>query len=241
MTDNISKLPPQNIEAEQSVIGAMLIDGDAVTKVLEILTESAFYRESHKKIFSSIVELYQKNEPADLVTVTNVLKGRGWLEDVGGPSYLTNLVANIPTAANVGYYAKIIYEKSVLRHLISAATDIINGSYSESSQVDSFLDQAERIIFEVAQKKIKQSFYSIKDIVKDSFRTIEKLYEKKELITGVPTGYSELDKMTAGLQPSDLVILAGRPSMGKTALALNMAAHASVEMNMPSAIFSLEM
>ncbi|MBI2092667.1 MAG: replicative DNA helicase [Deltaproteobacteria bacterium] len=241
MTDNISKLPPQNIEAEQSVIGAMLIDGDAVTKVLEILTESAFYRESHKKIFSSIVELYQKNEPADLVTVTNVLKGRGWLEDVGGPSYLTNLVANIPTAANVGYYAKIIYEKSVLRHLISAATDIINGSYSESSQVDSFLDQAERIIFEVAQKKIKQSFYSIKDIVKDSFRTIEKLYEKKELITGVPTGYHELDKMTAGLQPSDLVILAGRPSMGKTALALNMAAHASVEMNMPSAIFSLEM
>lgn len=237
----ITKLPPQNIEAEQSVLGAMLLDNDAVTKVLEFLGAEAFYREGHRKIFSAMVELYQKNEPADLVTVTNVLKNNNALEDVGGPEYLANLAAGVPTAANVIYYARIVYEKSVLRHLISSATEIVERGYSEGGEVDVFLDEAERIIFECAQKKVKQSFYSIKDIVKDSFKTIEKLYERKELITGVPTGYTELDRLTAGLQASELIILAGRPSMGKTALALNMMAYAAVQMNIPSAIFSLEM
>jgi replicative DNA helicase len=241
MATDISKLPPQNIEAEQSVIGAMLIDGEAVSKVLEFLDADAFYRESHKRIFQAVIDLYQKNEPADLVTVTNILKAQNVLDDIGGPAYLAGLVDRVPTSANVVYYAKIVYEKAVLRHLISAATQIVDKSYAESGEVDTFLDEAERIIFEVAQKKVTQAFYSIKDIVKDSFKTIEKLYERKELITGVPTGYTELDRMTAGLQPSDLVILAGRPSMGKTALAMNMAAHAAIQMNIPCAIFSLEM
>ena len=241
MATDISKLPPQNIEAEQSVIGAMLIDGEAVSKVLEFLDADAFYRESHKRIFQAVIDLYQKNEPADLVTVTNILKAQNVLDDIGGPAYLAGLVDRVPTSANVVYYAKIVYEKAVLRHLISAATQIVDKSYAESGEVDTFLDEAERIIFEVAQKKVTQAFYSIKDIVKDSFKTIEKLYERKELITGVPTGYTELDRMTAGLQPSDLVILAGRPSIGKTALAMNMAAHAAIQMNIPCAIFSLEM
>ncbi len=241
MSGAITKLPPQNIEAEQSVLGAMLLDNDAVTKVLEFLQAEAFYRGGHREIFSAMIELYQKNEPADLITVTNVLKSNNTLEDVGGPEYLAGLVAGVPTAANVIYYARIVYEKSVLRHLISSATEIVERGYSEGGEVDVFLDEAERIIFECAQKKIKQSFYSIKDIVKDSFKTIERLYERKELITGVPTGYTELDRLTAGLQPSELIILAGRPSMGKTALALNMMAYAAVQMNIPSAIFSLEM
>ena len=241
MTSEAHKLPPQNIEAEQSVLGAMMIESDALGRVLEIITEGDFYREAHRKIFSAIVDLYQRNEPADLVTVTNVLKNKGVLEDVGGAAYLATLAGNVPTAANVTYYAKIVHQKSILRQLISSATSIVEKSFSESDDVDMFLDEAERIIFDVAQKKIRQSFYSVKDIVKDSFKTIEKLYERKEAITGVPTGYSELDHMTAGLQASDLIILAGRPSMGKTALALNMAMHAAVEMNMPCAVFSLEM
>lgn len=241
MANDVSRLPPQNVEAEQSVLGAMLLDNDAVGRVLEMLTSQDFYREAHRKIFDAVIELYQKNEPADLVTVTDVLKSRGFLEDVGGAAYIAGLVNNVPTAANVAYYAKIVHQKSVLRQLISASTSIIDGCFTEGEDVDSFLDQAERIIFDVAQQKIKQSFYSVKDIVKDSFRTIEKLYERKELITGVPTGYTELDKMTAGLQPSDLIVLAGRPSMGKTALALNMVAYAAIEMNYPCAIFSLEM
>ncbi|OGQ48268.1 MAG: replicative DNA helicase [Deltaproteobacteria bacterium RIFCSPLOWO2_02_FULL_47_10] len=238
---DITKLPPQNVEAEQSVLGAMLLDSDSVTKVLEILTPDDFYRGANRKIYSAIIELYQKNEPVDLVTATDVLKSQGLLDDLGGPAYLAKLVEGVPTAANVVYYARIVHQKSVLRHLISSATSIIERSYAGGEDVDVFLDEAERIIFEVAQRKIRQSFYAIKDIVKDSFKTIEKLYERKELITGVPTGYADLDRMTAGLQPSDLIVLAGRPSMGKTALALNIVGHAAIEMNMPCAVFSLEM
>lgn len=241
MSSDQSRIPPQNIEAEQSVIGAMLLNNDAVNKVLEFLDPNDFYREAHRKIFLAVIELYQKNEPADLVTVTNTLKTQNVLDDIGGPQYLASLVDRVPTAANVVYYGMIVREKSILRHLISSATQIIDKSYDENEEVDSFLDEAEKIIFDVSQKKIKQSFYSIKDIVKDSFKTIEKLYERKELITGVPTGFSDLDRLTSGLQPSDLVILAGRPSMGKTALGMNMVAHAAIEMNLPCAIFSLEM
>lgn len=241
MTDNNSRLPPQNIEAEQSVLGAVLLDNDAVFKALESLRPDDFYRETHRKIFSAIIELYQKNEPADLITVTNILKNQGVLDDIGGAGYLASLVNGVPTAANITYYSKIVHEKSVLRQLISASTNIIDGCFNEAEEVDSFLDQAERVIFEVAQQKIKQAFYLVKEIVKDSFKTIEKLYERKELITGIPMGYTELDKMTSGLQSSDLIVLAGRPSMGKTAFALNMVAHAAIEMNYPCAIFSLEM
>lgn len=241
MAGEITRLPPQNMDAELSVVGAMLLDNEAVGKVLEILIPDDFYRESHRKIFEAIIELYQRSEPSDIITVTNVLKSQGVLDSMGGPAFLAGLIEKVPTSANVIYYAKIVHQKSVLRHLIASATSIIEKSYSESDDVDQFLDQAEKIIFEVAQKRIKRSFYAIKDIVKDSFKAIERLYEKKELITGVPTGYTELDKMTSGLQPADLIVLAGRPSMGKTALALNIVQYAAVEMNIPCAVFSLEM
>lgn len=241
MPSELNKLPPQNIEAEQSVIGALLIDNEAINKALESLAADDFYRESHKKIFEAVIELYQKNEPADLVTVTNVLKNKDLLDDVGGAAYVASLASSVPTAANIAHYARIVRDKAILRKLISSATSIIDQGYSNSGDVDAFLDDAERTIFEVAQNKIKQSFYAIKDVVKESYKLIEKLYERKEPITGVPTGYADLDRMTAGLQPSDLVIVAGRPSMGKTAFALNIVAHAAMSAKVPCAVFSLEM
>lgn len=236
-----SKIPPQNNEAEQAVIGGMLIDNDATNKVLEFLEEEDFYRDAHRKIFRAIIELYQKNEPADLITVTNTLKIRKTLEDIGGTSYIASLVDSVPTAANITYYAKIVREKAVLRKLISSATEIAEKGFNDDADVDGFLDDAERIIFEIAQKRIRQSFWPLRDLIKDSFKTIERLYERKELITGVPTGFPDLDRLTAGFQPSDLVVIASRPSMGKTSLALNMVTHAAVEAGIPSAIFSLEM
>lgn len=236
------KVPPQNVEAERCVIGGMLIDPHAVSRVLEFLAPDDFYRESHRVIFDSIISLYQKNEPADLVTVTNELRSKGELEAAGGASYLSTLVDSIPTAANIVHYAKIVHEKAILRRLIQGATEIAEMGYDErAGEVDDFIDQAESIIFEVAQKKFKPSFYAVKDIVKDSFKAIEELYERKELVTGVPTGFTELDKLTSGLQRSELVIVAGRPSMGKTAFALNVVTHAALEAQVPCAIFSLEM
>jgi len=241
MAGDHGRIPPQNIEAEQSVLGSMIIDPEAVTKALEFINADDFYREAHKRIFSAMVDLYQRNEPVDLVTVTSALKSQGILDDCGGAAYLSNLAERVPTSANVVYYGKIVHEKAILRHLIWAATEIVEKSFAENADADSYLDDAERAIFSVAARKIKQSFYSVKDIVKDTFKTIEKLYEKKESITGIPTGYHELDRMLSGLQPADLVILAARPSMGKTALALNMVEYAAIEKNIPCAVFSLEM
>lgn len=243
MADNQSlKVPPQNVDAERSVIGGMLIDPSGVTKVLEFLAPDDFYKKSHQVIFDAVINLYQKNEPADLVTITEVLRSEGTLEAAGGASYMSTLVDSMPTAANIVYYAKIVHEKAILRKLIQSATEIIEMGYdAKAGGVDDFLDQAERIIFEIAQRRFKPSFVAVKDIVKDTFKIIEELYEKKEVVTGVPTGFSELDKLTAGFQRSDLIIVAGRPSMGKTAFALNLAAFASMEGGFPSAIFSLEM
>ncbi len=240
MAENV-KLPPQHIEAEQSVLGGMLLQNDAIHRVVEILRPEDFYRDAHRQIFQAIIELYQKNEPADLVTVTNVLKKNGVLDQVGGASYLSELVDHVPTAANVAAYGKIIREKAVVRHLITGATDIVSRGYEDQGNVDEYLDKAEQIIFEIAQRRIHQGFHPLKDIVRDSFKAIETLYEKKELITGVPTGYRDLDRMTCGLQKSDLIVIAGRPSMGKTALALNIVEHAAVEAGIVSAVFSLEM
>lgn len=236
------RVPPQNVEAERSVLGGVLIDRDAVSRVLEFLVPEDFYSEKHKLIFDAIISLYQKNEPADLVTVTNELRNSGKLEGAGGASYLSTLVDATPTAANIVHYGKIVHEKAILRRLISGATEIAEMGYDEGqTEVDNFLDHAEQIIFEVAQRKFKPSFYAVKDIVKDSFKAIEELYEKKELVTGVPTGFHELDRLTSGMQKSDLVIVAGRPSMGKTAFALSIVAHAAIDAGVPSAIFSLEM
>jgi replicative DNA helicase len=235
------KLPPQNLDAEKSVLGSMLIDNESIHKIVEVLPSDGFYREAHRKIFNAIIDLYQRNEPADLVTVTTQLSSKGELDEIGGASYLSSLVDNIPTSANASAYAKIVREKSLRRMLIEGATEIVERGYQEEGNVEEFVDQAEKIILEVAQRRIRQGFASVRDIVKDSFKAIEQLYERKELVTGVPTGYKELDRITCGLQRSDLIVVAGRPSMGKTAFALNMAEHAAVEGGYKVAIFSLEM
>jgi len=238
---SLHKIPPQNIEAERSVIGAILLENEAINNVLEILRVNDFYSESHRKIFSAILELYEKNEPSDLITLSNTLKNNNQLDSAGGVSYLASLVDNIPSAANVTYYSKIVKEKAILRGLIGAATKIITKSYDTGKDVENILDEAEHTIFEISENKIKPAFYPIKEIIKDTFRTIEKLYEKKELVTGVPTGFEKLDDLTSGFQKSDLIIIAGRPSMGKTALALNITQHVAIEKGIPVALFSLEM
>ncbi|MBU1209273.1 MAG: replicative DNA helicase [Proteobacteria bacterium] len=235
------RLPPQSLEAEVSVLGGVLLENEALNRVLEVVNEGDFYREAHRRIFSALLHLYERNEPADLITLSEVLKKRDALEEVGGIEYLNSLVNSVPTAANIAYYAKIIKEKSILRKLINRATEIINLGYGDAGDVDEFLDRAERLIFEISEDRVRPSFFPIKDIIKASFKTIENLYEKKQLITGVPTGFTKLDDLTSGLQPSDLIIVAGRPSMGKTALALNITQHAAIESGIPSAIFSLEM
>jgi replicative DNA helicase len=235
------RLPPQNLEAETSVLGGVLLENEALNRVLEVLQEGDFYREAHRRVFSAIVHLYEHSEPVDLITLSEVLKNRGEIEAIGGIEYLNSLVNSVPTAANISYYAKIIKEKAILRKLINRATEIVTQSYSNSGDVDDFIDQAERTIFEISEDRVRPSFYPIKDLIKSSFKTIERLYEKRQLITGVPTGFQKLDELTSGLQPSDLIIIAGRPSMGKTAFALNIAQHASIQASIPSAIFSLEM
>ncbi|MDO8528000.1 MAG: replicative DNA helicase [Deltaproteobacteria bacterium] len=241
MADTNLKLPPQNLEAERAVLGGMLIDNDAINRAIELLEPIDFYRDAHGKIFQAILELNQANEPADLLTLADVLRKNGQLDAVGGASFLATLVDQTPTAAHIAHYAKIIREKSILRRMIEGATDIVTRGYSEETRVDEFLDNAERIIFDVAGRQVKQSFVPVKQVVKSSFKLIEQLYEKKQLVTGVPTGYKELDIMTAGFQPSDLIIIAGRPSSGKTAFSLNIMEHAACEAKSSCAIFSLEM
>ncbi len=238
---SLHKVPPQNIEAEQSILGGILLENQALNAVLEILTANDFYSEAHRKIFSAIVELSERNEPCDLITLTNILKGKNQIESVGGMTYLTSLVDNVPSAANVGYYAKIVKEKAILRGLIGTATEILTKSYDAGADVDHVLDEAEHAIFEISENKIRPSFFPLRAIIKDSFKTIENLFEKKELVTGVPTGFERIDDLTSGLQKSDLIIIAGRPSMGKTAFALNIAQHAALEVGIPVAVFSLEM
>jgi replicative DNA helicase len=235
------RLPPQSLEAEVSVLGGILLENEALSRVLEVIGESDFYREAHRKIFSAILELFERSEPTDLITLSEVLKKRAAFEAVGGIEYLNSLVNSVPTAANISYYAKIIKEKSILRKLINRATEIVSQGYGDAGNVDDFLDRAEHAIFEISEDRVRPSFYPIKDIIKSSFKTIEKLYEKRQLITGVPTGFTRLDELTSGLQPSELIIVAGRPSMGKTAFALNIAQHAAVEAQVPAAVFSLEM
>ncbi|MFH1080164.1 MAG: replicative DNA helicase [Pseudomonadota bacterium] len=238
---SLHRLPPQNLDAEQSILGGILLDNQALHSVLEILEHRDFYSESHRKIFAAIVDLSERNEPSDLITLSNILKDKKQLDQVGGMAYLASLVDNVPSAANVAHYAKIVKEKAILRRLIGTATEILTKSYDTGADVDDVLDEAEHAIFEISENKIRPAFYPIKSIIKDSFKTIEKLYERKELITGVPTGFEKIDDLTSGLQKSDLIIIAGRPSMGKTAFALNIAQHAATEGGIPVAIFSLEM
>ncbi|PJA49976.1 MAG: replicative DNA helicase [Syntrophobacterales bacterium CG_4_9_14_3_um_filter_49_8] len=238
---SLHRVPPQNIEAEQSIIGGILLDNQYLNAVLEVLEGGDFYSESHRRIFAAILELDNKGEPSDLITLSNALKEKNQLDHVGGLAYLTSLVDNVPSAANIAYYAKIVKEKAILRRLIGTATDILKKSYDTGADINSVLDESEHAIFEISEKKIRPAFFSIKDLIKDSFKTIESLYERKEFVTGVPTGFEKIDDMTSGLQNSELIIIAGRPSMGKTALALDIARHAALEVGIPVALFSLEM
>jgi replicative DNA helicase len=235
------KLPPQNLEAEQSVLGGILIENEAINRVMEILDADDFYRDGHRKIFNALINLSERDEPADLITLTNELRKIDQLDSIGGASYLASLIDSVPTAANIEYYAKIVKEKSILRKLIQTSTEIVTQSYEDRGDIEVFLDEAERAIFDISEKRVRPSFFSIRDVVKESFKTIERLFQKKELVTGVPSGFKELDRMTAGFQPSDLIIIAGRPSMGKTAFCLNVAQYAAVENKIPVAVFSLEM
>ncbi len=234
------RVPPQNLEAEQWILGGILIDNSALYRVVGIISDKDFYRDAHRMIYEAMVSLYQKNEPQDIITVSDYLLSRNLLEDVGGASYLAALADAVPTAANITHYAKIVQEKSTLRTLIQVASRIGTLSY-ESADADEVLEQAQQDIFEISQAKIKQSFFPLNSVVTKTIESIEKRYNSKELVTGVPTGFPDIDRLTAGLQPSDLIIIAGRPSMGKTSLALCIAQHAAIKARVPVAVFSLEM
>ncbi len=235
------RLPPQDVDAERSVLGAMLIEADSLNEVATSLVPEDFYRPAHRLIFEAILALFDRNEPIDEVTVRGQLNATGFLADCGGGAYLAGLSDSVPTAANIGHYAQIVRDRSMGRRLISAATAIATEVYEGKASVELLLDEAESKIFEVTSKRSTRAFLPLKEVVKDAFKLIEKRYERKEAITGVPTGFIDFDKMTAGFQPADLIILAGRPSMGKTALALNMAQHAALRAQTSVALFSLEM
>ena len=242
------RVPPQNIEAEQAVLGAMLIDKEAIAKATELLSADDFYREAHRVIFSAMLELYNKNEAVDMVTVTEILKRDNKLEDIGGIAYITSLANVVLTAANVKYHADIVAEKSVLRQLVRVSTEIAAMGYEANDDVGTLLDTAESRILEISNRKKKADFTPINDILMDSVQSIESLLQNKGGLTGIPAGFADLDKLTSGLHPSDFIILAARPSMGKTALALNIVqnvalrAHKAIGGEPRSvAFFSLEM
>lgn len=235
------RIPPQNIEAEQAVLGAIFLDASALTLASEILIPEDFYRAAHQKIFHAMLKVADKGEPVDLVTVTAELADAKALEEVGGVSYLSELADSVPTAANVEYYARIVEEKSVLRRLIRTATSIAQDSYTREDEVDVLLNEAEKKIMEISQRKHSGAFQNIKDVLVQAYDNIEMLHNRKGEITGIPTGFTELDRMTAGFQRSDLIIVAARPSVGKTAFALNIAQNVATKTNENVAIFSLEM
>ncbi|MDD4084644.1 MAG: replicative DNA helicase [Acholeplasmataceae bacterium] len=237
----IDRVPPQNIEAEQAVLGAMMIDREAISKATELLRDNDFYRQDHRAVFQVIVDLFNSNQAVDMVTVTEALKKAGKLEDVGGIQFITYLANAVPTAANVSYHAKIVEEKSLLRQLISVSTQIAGSGYEGSEDVNTLLDNAERMILGVSERKISRDFAPIKEVVMSAVDRIDELYNKKGGITGLATGFIDFDHLTSGLQPSDLILIAARPSMGKTALVLNMAQNIAIREKKAVAFFSLEM
>ncbi len=238
----LSRPLPQNIEAEQAVLGAVLIESTVINQVLEILIPEDFYKEAHRKIFNSMIDLDRENKPIDLLTLFDHLKSNGnLLEEVGESSYLTYLTELVPTTENVNYYAKLVKEKSIIRKLVMAASDIAHRGNDENVDLDEFIDRAEQTILDIAQNKIKPSFYDSRELAVKALEIIEQLHARKELITGIPTGFEKLDYLTSGLQPADLVIIAGRPGLGKTSLTLNIAAYAAMEHGTSIGIFSLEM
>jgi replicative DNA helicase len=234
--------PPWSEEAEISVLSAMLIDGDAVARAVEMVDDGSFYKEANRRVFRAMIRLYSRGEVIDVVTLSDELKSSGELEGAGGMPYLARLVDAVPTAANIEYHCRILKDKAVLRRLIEAATDIVQEAYeAPAGEVDDTLDRAEQRIFQIAQASERQGFVWIKEILWPAFERIEELQRSPGSVTGVASGYPDLDNLTAGFQPGDLVVVAGRPSMGKTALALNFAQHAAIDHDVPVAVFSLEM
>ena len=234
-------LPPQSLEAEESILSSILIDNNTLFEVLEILSPDDFYRSAHRKIFTAIAELFYRNEPIDLVTLTNILREKDWLEEIGGAAYLANLVDTAPLAVSAQHYAKIVHDKTCLRRLIEKTNTIAKRCFEDRGDVENIIDFAESSIFEISENKIKPAFYSLGKIIEGNIDVLEERQGNKTLVTGVATGFTKLDELTSGFQKSDLVIIAGRPGMGKTALALNIAKNAAVDHNIPVAIFSLEM
>lgn len=238
----LEKLPPQNIEAEMAVLGSMLIDDEAIAQAIEVLNPDCFYKDSHRRIFDCILNLFNQNKAVDIITICDELKKQGLLEQVDGPGYMASLVNTVPTSANILHYALIVREKATLRALINNATRIIGDAYNVEGNADEVLDNAERLIFEIRDRPNRaSSVIPLKEIIKDSIETIDKLYQKKAHVTGIPTGYVDFDVKTAGLQPSDLIIIAGRPSMGKSAFVIGIVEYAAVVEKIPTAFFSLEM
>ena len=241
MSEIVGKIPPQNVEAEKSFLGSLLIDKNAIVKVYDLIKPEDFYRAVHGIIYKAMCRLYEKKMPIDLVTLTDILERENLLEEVGGASYLASLANSVPTASHVVYYAEIISQKAILRRLIEAAQNIAQIGYQEAEDVDTLLDNAERILFGVTQKYLKQEFIPLKDILSETFERIDQLHKDKGKLRGIPTGFDDIDNLLAGLQPSDLIVVASRPSMGKTTFALNIAANVAIKAKLPVGIFSLEM
>ena len=239
--EDISRIPPHSVESEQSILGSILLDKDAIITVSETIRPSDFYKEAHKIIYESMLKLSNKNEPIDLITLTEELKKQGHLDNVGGISYITSLSTIVPTTSNVKYYADIVKEKSVLRQLIKASNDIINLGYENSTKVEEVLEKAEKRIFDISQEKASDDFKSINEVLVDAYDMIEKLYTNKSDVTGITTGFKDLNKKINGLQRTDLILIAARPAMGKTAFSLNLVQNAALKGDASVAVFSLEM
>ena len=236
-----SKIPPHSLEAERAVLGGMLLDRESLPRAVELLKPADFYKEGHRKIFDSMLALFERNEPVDLLTISEELRRRSELEEVGGPATLGALVEEAATAAHLLSYGGIVREKAVLRDLIRIATEIIGKSYEGRDDVEKVLDDAERLIFQISERRMQGTAFAVRSILKGTFEQIEKLYDQKEHVTGLATGFSKLDEMTSGFQPSDFIIIAGRPSMGKTAFAMNIAKYAGVRNHKRVLVLSLEM
>ena len=237
----VDRVPPHNIEAERSVLGAMILEGDAISRVVELLDEDSFYKEAHRRIYRAILTLFNRNEGVDILTTVEMLRKQGAIESVGGASYLAELLDAVPTAANVGYYARIIREKAVLRSLIAACTHVITDAYEAVGEADDLLDNAEQRIFEIAESGLSTPIVPVKDLLVESMERLENIARERSGVTGIPTGFTDLDRLLSGLQNSELIIVAGRTAMGKTSFALNIAEHAGVRKQLHVAIFSLEM
>ena len=237
----LEKNLPHNLDAERSILGSIILENRALHMAQEILREGDFYRESHRKIFRVMEALTERSSVIDLVTLKNELQNQGDLDGVGGPAYVSSLIDGVPKSANIEHYARIVKEKAILRHLIEAGNRIINQVYEGDDSAEDVLDEAQKQIFSIAEGNIKTGFSTMRDIAAPTLEYIDRLHERKELVTGIPTGFERLDELTSGLQDSDMIVLAARPSMGKTALALNMALHAAVKAGKTVGLFSLEM